>query len=242
MSSYEDIRRKVLLRLNQDGIESKATTQLIDDLISEVCMEIASDTYFYELIKSVEGETEADGTFRLAKPAIPYQAFIYGTKGEEHTWQRITPVTYDYFIRWKEGTYRGVFSSGGVGGGLYGGLLRRYTVLPTGDDDTVIELLEINDAVTMKLYYYPIRPTPADFPGYFEPLIIDKVLYLHAMSMRESSSEQYFGRLEKRIKKLHKNIKKIATQVEITGAPSGVFNNKTTDWMNANDLGFWKGV
>jgi ferritin-like protein len=242
MSSYEDIRRKIMLRLDQDGIETKATTQLIDDLISETCMEIAADNYYYELVKSVEGETDEDGKFRLSIPSIPYQAFIYGSSGQDHSWQRITPVTYDYFIRWKDGTYRGVFNSGGVGGGLYGGLLRRYTVLPTGDDDTVIELLEINNSVPIKLYYYPIRPTPADFPGYFEPLIIDKVLYLYSMTRRESSSEQHFGRLEKRIKKLQKDIKKIATQIEIVGAPSGVYNNKTTDWLNANDLGVWKGI
>lgn len=235
MSSFEDIRRKVLLRLNMDGTQSKSTLQLLDDFIGEICMEIASDNYFYELVKSKEDTTNSEGQYTLNVPAIPYQVFIHGTFGEDNTWQRVTPITYDYYIRWKDGSSRG-----GVGGGAYTG--SRYTVIPTGNDDLCIDLLEINDAVTIKVYYYPIRPTPSDFPGYFEPLIIEKVLYLYGMNQRESSSEQFFGRTEKRIKQLEKNIKKIATQVEIVGAPSGVYNAQTRDWMSSNDLGFYKGL
>jgi hypothetical protein len=242
MSSSEDIKRKILIRLNQDGLQSNATQELLDDLIGEVCAEIAAENYYYELVKSVVDETDENGMFRLTTPSIPYQVFIYGTEGTDHSWQRITPVTYDYFIRWKDGVFRGGYNTSGVGGGMYGGMLRRYTVIPSGDDDTVIQLLEFKSKVSINMYYYPIKPTPADFPGYFEPLIITKVLYQYAINNRESSSQNYFELLGKRIKELKRTIKKTATQIEIVSSPNSPYNTRTRDWMSSNDLGFYRGI
>lgn len=232
MTDYDSIKRKVKNRLDQDYTDSKSSDLLIEDLICEVCMEIASSTYFDDLVKSDVGSTLSDGTYVLPEPAIPYQVFINGTEGTDHSWQRVTPITYDYFIRWKEGSL-----TRGFCGASY-----RYTTLPSIEDNTKIGLLETTEIVPIKVYYYPIRPTPSDFPGYFEPLIVDKVLHLYSINRRESSSEPYFARLEKRIKQLERNIKKISSQVEIVGAPSGIYNTQTTTWMNANDIAFWRGI
>ncbi len=235
--SGEDIKNKVYRRLNQNGLATVETDNLIEDYIDDVITVLAADKWYHDLLKTKYLTTDSDGKFTIEDNVIPYITFAYGTEGERHTWQRLTPVDYEYFENWDSRVYRGTSYAGGGGG-----VRRRYSILPEGDaDHTVMQILEIQESVSIKIIYYPIRPAVADFASYFEPLITNMVLEMYTMDKQDASKDRYVRMLQDQTKKLTKLLKKQAETFEINSATQTTKNAKTRDWLQAesNDIGYW---
>lgn len=238
--SGEDIKTKVMLRLNQNGLASKSTDKLLNMYIDSVVMEIAAESWYDDLLKTKEDiTTDADGKFEIEGNIIPYLMFAYGTEDQRHSWQRLTPVSFEYFASWDNRIYRGASS---YGGGAGGGYRRRYSLIYEGDpDNTTMQILEIQNEVNIKCIYYPIRPAISDFPNYFEPLITNRVIELYTLDFQEASNDRYVKLLQDRTKELTKKLKKQANTVEVNAYDRTIRNAKTRDWIDAesNDIGYW---
>lgn len=238
--SGEDIKKKILLRLGNYSFVDTETEYLLDMYIDSVTMDIAGTRWYRDLLKTEYLDADSDGIFSVAGNIIPFLTFAYGTENERHSWQRLTPVDYEYFENWQSRVYRGVNLTGG--GGITGGIRRRYSIIPEGDPDTTtMKLLELQDTVPIKLIYYPIRPAVSDFPDYFEPLITNKVIELYTIDRQDSSKDRYVQLLAKRTEDLDKRIKKQANTIEVNKYGPSVRNQKTQDWImsESNDIGYW---
>lgn len=240
MISGEDIKKKILLRLGNYSLVDQETDFLLDMYIDSVSMEIAASRWYRDLLKTEYLDANTEGVFTIAGNIIPFLVFAYGTENERHSWQRLTPVDYEYFENWQSRVYRGVNLTGG--GGITGGIRRRYSIIPEGNPDiTTMKLLELQDIVPIKIIYYPIRPAVSDFPDFFEPLITNKVLELYTIDRQDGSKDRYVQLLAKRTEDLDKRIKKQANLIEVNNYNSSVKNQKTRDWMQSesNDIGYW---
>jgi len=235
----EDIKNKLYLRLNMYGLADTTTDKLLNMYIDTVSMQIAAERWYHDLLKTEYLDTDSDGKFTIEQNIVPYAVFAYGTEGERHTWQRLTPIDYEYFLNWDSRVYRGVNSMGG--GGAWSGIRRRYTVLPEGDSDhTVMQILEIQDIVPIKIVYYPIRPAISDFSIYFEPLITGKVLEAYYTDKGDQLKDRSIKMIMDQNEKLSKNIRKQAETFEVNALEKTARNQKTKDWLNAeNDIGYW---
>lgn len=233
--SSEDIKSKIYLRLNQYGLANNTTDSLIDMYLDAVAMELASKDLDC-LLKTEYLDTDSDGKFTINDEVVPFAMFAYGERDSNHTWQRLTPIDYEYFLNWNSRVYRGTYLTGG-------GLRRRYTMLPEGDsDETVFQILEIQDIVSIKAVYYPIRPDISAFPNSAEPLITNKVLELYTMDNQESSKDRYVKLLQDQTKKLEKVFLKQQSRLEVRAYDTTVRNAKTRDWImsESNDYGYWR--
>jgi len=241
MTTTEDIKEKLYLRLNQEGIISKSTDRLYDKYIEEACFEIAAEFYFKDLLFTVYGQTDNDGIYTIDKPIIPYMTFLYEVENVDHSGQRITPVSYDLFRRWKSG-----WRSSLQGGYFYYGTRRRYTVLPrNGEDTTKLQLMELKSSLPISVTCYPIRPSVADFPSFFEPYITAKAMYLLSIDLKQGSGDRFFQKIEQRLKEIKRRVKKQALTFEVRApADSSILNNKSMEWLmtDGNDIGFFKNL
>lgn len=236
----EDIINKILLRTDQIGLSSANSHKLIASYLDSVCMEIAAKQWLRDLLKEVYVTSDEDGTYIFQEEVIPFLVFAYGQKGVDHSWQRVSPVDYEYFESWKSRVFRGQYVSGGAG--AFGGIRRRYSILPQLESDTTrLQILEKTGALPLKIVYYPIRPDVSEFPSYFEPLITNKVLELLAMDKEQSNSDRYFTQLAKRTKELFKLSEKQGSRLEIKYFDKTSRNKKTDSWLESesNDVSFW---
>jgi hypothetical protein len=232
------IKQVIKLRLNQDGIQSNAMEEMWDFHIQTACMEIAGTTYFRELLKTVQGSCSEKGVFTVNKSVVPYQYYYGGIVDEDYTWLRVTPVDYDYFTRYRSGYIRTVRISSGYM------LQGRYTLLPTDDNNvTTLKFLELESAYSVKLIYYPITPDPDDFPEYFIPWIVSRVMELISVDVKSDSKDRYIQQLKEETMKVAKVVTNRANKIE-KNLNKTIVSRKQRLWeqSGAYDLFYWKCV
>lgn len=229
--SGEDIKNKLYLRLNMYGLADDTTSKLLNMYIETVAMELAAEKWYDDLLKTEYFTTDSNGKFTVEANVIPYAVFAYGTEGESHSWQRLTAVEYEYFLNWD--SRAGVMSTGSG----------RYTILPEGDaDNTVIQTLDDQSSISIKLVYYPIRPAIEEFPTYFEPLITGKVLEAYLVDKGDQFKDRSLKLLMDQNKNRTKLAKKQAKTFEINMRHKTAINQKVKGWLSSeqnSDIGFW---
>lgn len=238
--SGESIKTELLLRTDQYGLTSSTTNALLDMYIDSVCTEIAAKHWYRDLLQTAYITSDDKGKFSMDMEIIPYLTFAYGREGVDHSWQRLTPVDYEYWESWRSRVFRGQYVSGGNGVG--GGVRRRYCILPQGDPDTTsMQILENTTIVPIKLIYYPIRPSVSEFPTYFKHLIVNKVLEALALDKMQGSNDRFFKQLQEKTKQLEKLLTKQASRIEVNSYDATARNRKTQDWIDSesNDVSYW---
>jgi hypothetical protein len=232
--SSEEIKNTIYLRLNQYGLANSSTNALLNIYLDNVAMELATHD-LTELLQTVYTNTDSDGKFTVDGEIVPFAVFANGSKDARHSWQRLSPIDYEYFVNWDSRVHR-------TGGGM--STRRRYTILPerSVNTETIMQVLEIQDVLPIKVVYYPIRPDISDFPEYAAPLIVNKVLEQYTMDNQESSKDRYVKLLQDQTKKLEKIFLKTSGSIESRGYDTSQRNAKTRDWIvsESNDYGYWR--
>lgn len=230
------IKEMVKLRLNQDGIKSLAMETVYDFHIQTACMGIAGICYFRDLLKTIYGSCGTDGTFTVQSSVVPYQYYYGGEEGEDNSWIRTTPVDYDYFERINSGYLLSPISPTGFS------YNRGYTIIPSDNhDNTVLKFTTLRNPYAVKLIYYPITPDPDDFPSYFIPLIVNKVIELVAIDSKSESKDRYIVSLREETAKLSKTIQSRANKIE-KNLSKTIRSNKQKRWLLSEpfDIFFWR--
>lgn len=239
MPSSEEIKQIIKLRLNLQDVGSDATEALLSYHLSAACFEVASDSFYPCLMKTLYQETDENGAITVTKRVLPYQFYYGGLTNENRTWFRLTPVEYNYFERHISGfTAAQTITTGNS-------FARRYSIVPdeSDPDTTVIQILEIaTQQVNTKLIYYPLTPDPSDFPGEFTPLLVNMVLLSYGLDRGSDTKDQYFQMLMKRTDDLRKKIKSKFNAVE-ANLISTIKNKQTNHWLlsEGNDIRVWTG-
>lgn len=229
--SSEDIKNKLALRLDMYGLATQDTDKLLNLYIDTAVMEIAAEKWYRDLLKTEYLKSDSEGKITVQDKILPYALFGYGTEGTSHSWQRFTPIDYEYFLNWDSRAYTK---------DSYGGV-NRYSIIPSSNVDyTVLQLLEEQSSIDIKLVYYPIRPAVADFPPYFEPYLTNKVLYLYMIDKGDAVKDRSIKMVMDQDKTLQKNLKKQAQSIEINKTARTARNRKTKSWLTSeNDIGHW---
>jgi hypothetical protein len=235
----EDVRNRVYLRLDQYGLATNTTDSLLDMYIEGVATELAAKNLDI-LLRTDYFTTDSNGKFTIPGEIVPYLVLCNGTEGERHSWQRLTPIEYMYFINWDSRV------GGGYAGSRGGGLLasgNRYTIIPTpGEEGTTLQVLEIRDAIPIMCIYYPITPPISDFPDYALDLISNMVLERYIMDRQDQVKDRSVKLLMDKTVKLEKTFVKQAGVIEATYVQPTIRNNKTKNWIysESNDYGYWR--
>lgn len=228
----EDIRDRLYLRLDQYGLNSVTTDSLIDSYIEGVATELASKNLDC-LLRTKYTNTDEDGKFYVDESIIPYTVMSDGIKNQIHSWQRLSPVDYLYFIN--------SLSRISFGKGI-GSFHGRYTILPTpGEDGTTLQLLDNGVNIPIMLVYYPITPSISDFPDFAADLITNMVLERYIIDRKDSMKDRSIKLLMDHTKKLEKIFDRQSTAIEATYYDSAARNTKTKNWIysESNDFSYW---
>jgi hypothetical protein len=236
VANSSKVKEMVKIRLQQDNIKSVSMESGYDFHIQTACLEIAGTTYFRDLLKTIYGSCGTDGTFTVQSSVVPYQYYYGGEIDEDNSWIRSTPVDYDYFERANSGYMYSPMSPTAYG------YNSGYTIIPSENHDyTVLKFINLRNVYSTKLIYYPIAPDCDDFPTYFIPLIVNKVIEKIAIDSKSESKDRYIQQLRDETAKLSKIIQSRANKIE-KNLSTTIRNMKQKRWLVADpyDLFFWR--